>query len=57
MTTFRIQERAMAKELVDVMVKLGFPTFTLIGHDRGERVSYRLAWTIRRTSSVSRYST
>jgi pimeloyl-ACP methyl ester carboxylesterase len=33
----------MAKELVDVMVKLGFPTFTLIGHDRGGRVSYRLA--------------
>jgi len=25
------------------MVKLGFPTFTLIGHDRGGRVSYRLA--------------
>src|ERR1700722_5506006 len=36
-------KRAMAKELVDVMTKLGFPTFTLIGHDRGGRVSYRLA--------------
>ena len=36
-------KRAMAKELVDLMVKLGFPTFTLIGHDRGGRVSYRLA--------------
>jgi haloacetate dehalogenase len=36
-------KRAMAKELVDVMDKLGFPTFTLIGHDRGGRVSYRLA--------------
>jgi haloacetate dehalogenase len=34
-------KRAMAKELV--MDKLGFPTFTLIGHDRGGRVSYRLA--------------
>jgi haloacetate dehalogenase len=31
-------KRAMAKELVDAMVKLGFPTFTLIGHDRGGRV-------------------
>ena len=36
-------KRAMAKELVEVMNKLGFPTFTLIGHDRGGRVSYRLA--------------
>jgi haloacetate dehalogenase len=36
-------KRAMAKELVDVMDKLGFPTFTLVGHDRGGRVAYRLA--------------
>ena len=36
-------KRAMAKELVDVMMKLGFPSFTLIGHDRGGRVSYRMA--------------
>jgi haloacetate dehalogenase len=40
---FPYSKRAMAKELVDVMDKLGFPTFTLIGHDRGGRVSYRLA--------------
>jgi haloacetate dehalogenase len=40
---FPYSKRAMAKELVDVMAKLGFPTFTLIGHDRGGRVSYRLA--------------
>jgi haloacetate dehalogenase len=40
---FPYSKRAMAKELVDVMTKLGFPTFTLIGHDRGGRVSYRLA--------------
>jgi haloacetate dehalogenase len=33
----------MAKELVDAMAKLGFPTFTLIGHDRGGRVAYRMA--------------
>jgi haloacetate dehalogenase len=36
-------KRAIAEELVGVMDKLGFPTFTLIGHDRGGRVSYRMA--------------
>jgi haloacetate dehalogenase len=36
-------KRAMAEELVGVMDKLGFTTFTLIGHDRGGRVSYRMA--------------
>ena len=36
---FPYSKRAMAKELVEVMDKLGFPTFTLIGHDRGGRVS------------------
>ena len=40
---FPYSKRAMAKELVEVMDTLGFPTFTLIGHDRGGRVSYRLA--------------
>ncbi len=40
---FPYSKRAMAAELVGVMDKLGFPTFTLIGHDRGGRVSYRLA--------------
>jgi haloacetate dehalogenase len=40
---FPYSKRAMAKELVDVMERLGFATFTLIGHDRGGRVSYRLA--------------
>jgi haloacetate dehalogenase len=40
---FPYSKRAMAKELVDVMDRLGFPSFTLIGHDRGGRVSYRLA--------------
>ena len=40
---FPYSKRAMAKELVEVMSNLGFPTFTLIGHDRGGRVSYRLA--------------
>ena len=36
-------KRAMAKELVDVMGALGFPTFALVGHDRGGRVAYRMA--------------
>jgi haloacetate dehalogenase len=40
---FPYSKRAMAKELVEVMAKLGFPTFTVIGHDRGGRVSYRMA--------------
>jgi haloacetate dehalogenase len=40
---FPYSKRAMAKELVDLMASLGFPTFTLIGHDRGGRVSYRMA--------------
>ena len=40
---FPYSKRAMAQELVDVMVKLGFPAFTLIGHDRGGRVAYRMA--------------
>jgi haloacetate dehalogenase len=40
---FPYSKRAMANELVEVMNKLGFPSFTLIGHDRGGRVSYRMA--------------
>jgi haloacetate dehalogenase len=36
-------KRAMANELVAVMDKLGFAKFDLVGHDRGGRVSYRLA--------------
>jgi haloacetate dehalogenase len=36
-------KRAMAGELVAVMAKLGFSEFDLVGHDRGGRVSYRLA--------------
>jgi haloacetate dehalogenase len=40
---FPFSKRAMANELVEAMAKLGFPTFTLIGHDRGGRVAYRMA--------------
>jgi haloacetate dehalogenase len=36
-------KRVMANELVAVMDKLGFAKFDLVGHDRGGRVSYRLA--------------
>jgi haloacetate dehalogenase len=40
---FPYSKRAMAQGLVELMGKLGFPTFTVIGHDRGGRVAYRLA--------------
>ncbi len=36
-------KRAMARDMVAVMAELGFDSFDLAGHDRGARVSYRLA--------------
>jgi haloacetate dehalogenase len=33
----------MANDMVSVMRKLGFPRFSVAGHDRGGRVAYRLA--------------
>ena len=36
-------KRAMARDMVAVMAQLGFDSFDLVGHDRGARVSYRLA--------------
>lgn len=36
-------KRAMAKDQIAVMKKLGFSRFTVIGHDRGARCAYRLA--------------
>ncbi len=36
-------KRAMAKTLIEAMEKLGHVRFGLAGHDRGGRVSYRLA--------------
>src|SRR5438309_11011544 len=36
-------KRAMAKDMVSVMERLGFPRFSVAGHDRGGRVAYRLA--------------
>src|SRR5262249_45950879 len=35
-------KRAMANDMVSVMRKLGFPRFSVAGHDRGGRVAYRL---------------
>lgn len=36
-------KRAMARDMVAVMEKLGFARFAIAGHDRGGRVAYRLA--------------
>jgi haloacetate dehalogenase len=36
-------KRAMARDMVSVMEKLGFARFAVAGHDRGGRVAYRLA--------------
>ena len=36
-------KRAMAQDQAEVMSQLGFNTFLLVGHDRGGRVSHRLA--------------
>ena len=36
-------KRAMARDMVHVMEDLGFPRFSVAGHDRGGRVAYRMA--------------
>lgn len=36
-------KREMAKDLVELMAELGHERFRLVGHDRGARVSHRLA--------------
>jgi haloacetate dehalogenase len=36
-------KRAMAKDMIEVMRQLGFSQFSVIGHDRGARVAYRMA--------------
>ena len=36
-------KRAMALDMVEVMSTLGFERFDVVGHDRGGRVTYRLA--------------
>lgn len=37
-------KRLMAQDCVSVMDQLGYTKFTVIGHDRGARVTYRLAF-------------
>lgn len=37
-------KRAMGRDILAVMDQLGFARFRLVGHDRGARVSYRLAF-------------
>lgn len=39
----RYSKRAMALDMVEVMAALGFDRFDVVGHDRGARVTYRLA--------------
>ena len=36
-------KREMAAELVALMARLGFERFSVVGHDRGARVAYRMA--------------
>ena len=36
-------KREMAAELVELMERLGFERFAVVGHDRGGRVAYRMA--------------
>jgi len=36
-------KRAMARDMIIVMERLGFPRFSVAGHDRGGRVAYRMA--------------
>jgi haloacetate dehalogenase len=36
-------KREMASELVELMTRLGFERFAVVGHDRGGRVAYRMA--------------
>jgi pimeloyl-ACP methyl ester carboxylesterase len=36
-------KRAMGRDMVTVMERLGLPRFAVAGHDRGGRVAYRLA--------------
>ena len=36
-------KRAMANDMASLMERLGFPRFSVVGHDRGGRVAYRLA--------------
>jgi haloacetate dehalogenase len=36
-------KRTMAQDQVELMLRLGFPKFSVVGHDRGGRVAHRMA--------------
>lgn len=36
-------KRTMARDMIEVMAELGHKRFTVVGHDRGARVAYRMA--------------
>lgn len=40
---FAYSKRAMARDLIAVMERLGHRRFAVVGHDRGARVAYRMA--------------
>ena len=40
---YNYSKRAMAQDLVEVMDKLGYQEFFVVGHDRGGRVAHRMA--------------
>ncbi len=42
-THIAYSKRTMARDCLDVMEHFGHQTFTILGHDRGARVAYRLA--------------
>lgn len=39
----RYSKRSMAGTLIEVMAELGYDRFSVVGHDRGGRVAYRMA--------------
>lgn len=39
-----MSKRAMGRDMVELMARLGYDRFRLVGHDRGGRVAYRLAF-------------
>lgn len=40
---FTYSKRAMAKDCIEVMQSLGYESFYVVGHDRGARVTHRMA--------------
>src|SRR6266516_5822486 len=40
---YNYSKRAMAQDMVEVMIQLGYEEFFVVGHDRGARVGHRMA--------------